>query len=436
MTEVRACFISPFAGNIHMVFGTPMLQYFMIMLLRILHWQSTAQSEREGGSTNTGSGMRRNIWIFLAATLIGSLLLAACQFQINAGGTNQPQMTPAPSVVAFRPGTVLGIQGDASTISAFPGIPWVRLSYPSCVASDLNGQTLRNTISSYHAQGMRVLLTYCQVSGAALFDTSGPQDAAQSGADAVQCGNEQMKQSGTTLYVTPDRFARFFDLCQSAMHAVHPAIPVILGALDPLVVPNDNTKLRDQVHYLDAMQNAMNTSVHPGGRWNWRLQTLGLIDSWHNGYPNANTNNLAQLYAFWAQQFHIGINSGDLGKHLWVVEGTGCVNGCGIDASNARVVAISHILTLITDVKTTAGYGVPFFYFSGKDFYSAIGWIYGVLDVNGNPKPLRQDLAMGAVKLTMSCPSGAVVVSEQEQLLAKLYSGCQLPADYATLLQR
>ena len=160
-----------------------------------------------------------------------------------------------------------------------------------------------------------------------------------------------------------------------------------------------------------------------------------LIDSWHNGYPGADTNNLSQQYAFWAQQLHVGINSGDLGKHLWAVEGTGCVNGCGIDASNAREVAISHILTLITDVKTTVGYGVPFFYFSGKDFFSAIGWIYGVLDANGQPKPLRQDLKMGAVTLAMSCSSGKAVVADQEQLLAKLYSGCKLPADYTSTLQ-
>src|SRR5438876_7181202 len=192
----------------------------------------------------------------------------------------------------------------------------------------------------------------------------------------------------------------------------------------------------NQVHYLDAMQSAMNASVHPGGSWNWRSQTLGLIDSWHNGYPGADTNNLSQLYAFWAQQLHIKINSGDLGKHLWVVEGTGCVSGCGIDASNPREVAISHILTLITDVETTVGYGVPFFYFSGKDFYSAqIGWIFGVLDANGHPKPLRQDLQMGAVKLVLSCSSGKVVVADQEQLLAKLYSGCKLPSDYASTLQ-
>ena len=48
----------------------------------------------------------------------------------------------------------------------------------------------------------------------------------------MQCGNEQIKQTTATLYVTPERFARFFDLCQSAMHAVHPDIPIILGAMD------------------------------------------------------------------------------------------------------------------------------------------------------------------------------------------------------------
>lgn len=376
--------------------------------------------------------MKSKFWIFLVATLVASILLTACQLPIG-GSKPQPVATPS---VAFRPGTVLGIQGDANTVTSYPGIPWVRLSYPTCVASDLSGQVLKDTISAYHAQGMRVMLTYCQTNGASLFDMSRLDDVAQSGADAVQCGNEQMKQSGTTTYVTPENFARFFDLCQSAVHAQHPTLPIILGSMDPLVVPNDDAKLMDQVHYLDAMQSAMNSSVHPGGSWNWHSQALGLIDSWHNGYPDASTNNLAQLFAFWAQQLHVGINSGNLGKHLWVVEGTGCVNGCGIDASNPRDVAISHIMTLITDVKTTVGYGVPFFYFSGGDFHSAqIGWIYGVLDENGQPKPLRQDLKMGAVKLVLSCPSGKFVVIAQEQLLAKLYSGCALPADYASTLQ-
>ena len=378
--------------------------------------------------------MKRKFWIFLVATLVGSVLLTACQIPFGIGGKPQPPVaTPS---VAFRPGTVLGIQGDANTFNSFPGIPWVRLSYPTCVASDLSGQVLKNTISTYHAQRISVMLTYCQTNGANLFDMSRLNDVAQAGADAVQCGNEQMKQSVTTSYVTPENFARFFDLCQSAIHALHPTIPIILGSMDPLVVPDDDAKLMNQVHYLDAMQTAMNSSVHPGGSWSWRSQALGLIDSWHNGYPDANTNNLAQLFAFWAQQLHIGINSGNLGKHLWVVEGTGCVNGCGIDASNSRDVAISHIMTLITDVKTTVGYGVPFFYFSGKDFYTPeIGWIFGVLDQNGQPKPLRQDLKMGAVKLVLSCSSGKFVVAAQEQLLAKLYSGCTLPTDYASTLQ-
>jgi hypothetical protein len=378
--------------------------------------------------------MKRKFWIILAAMLVASMLLTACQIQI--GGTTQPTATATPSPTAFSPATVRGIQGDASTSNSYPGIPWVRLSYPTCVSSNLSGQVLKDTISSYHEQGMHVLLTYCQTSGDSLFATNPLNDVAQSGADAVQCGNEQMKKSATTLYVTQERFAKFFDLCQRAVRAVHPGIPVILGAMDPLVVPNDDAKIMNQVQYLDAMQSAMNSSVHPGGNWDWHSQILGLIDSWHNGYPSADTNNLYLLYAFWAQQLHVDINNDDLGKHLWVVEGTGCVAGCGIDASNAREVAISHILTLITDVQTTIKYSVPFFYFSGRDFYTTqIGWIYGVLDVNGHPKPLRQDLPMGAVTLEMSCSSGTVAVTDQEQLLAKLYSGCTFPANYVNTLE-
>ena len=379
------------------------------------------------------NGMKRKFWIFLVATLVGSVLLTACQIQIGNGGAAQPVATPS---VAFRPGTVIGIQGDATTTSSYPGIPWVRLSYPTCVASNLSGQVLKDTISAYHTQGMRVMLTYCQTSGANLFDMNRINDVAQAGADAVQCGNEQMKQSGSTLYVTPDRFAKFFDLCQSAIHAQRPNIPVILGAMDPLVVPDDNAKLNEQVHYLDAMQSAMNSSVHPGGSWNWRSQILGMIDSWHNGYPNAATNNLYQLFAFWAQQLHVDISSGVLGKHLWVIEGTGCVTDCGIDASNPREAAISHILTLITDVQTTMKYHVPFFYLSGKDFFICqTSWPLGILDVNGHPKPLRQDLPMGARTLEMSCSSGKITVADQEQLLAKLYSGCTLQSDYVSILE-
>jgi hypothetical protein len=197
----------------------------------------------------------------------------------------------------------------------------------------------------------------------------------------------------------------------------------------------DTQALLDQVHYLDAMQQAMNTIVHPGGHWNWRTQTLGLIDSWHNGYPNTSVNSLYGLFSFWAQQLGVDLKSGQLGKYLWVVEGTGCFKGCGIDANNAAEVAISHTLTLITDVQTAMKYKVPFFYFSGEDFES-VGyyWPIGILDMHGNPKPIRQDLALGARKLELSCSSGKVSVVDQLQLLVRMYGGCALPANYAAII--
>ena len=179
------------------------------------------------------------------------------------------------------------------------------------------------------------------------------------------------------------------------------------------------------------------STVHPGGHWSWRSQTLGLIDSWHNGYPNQNTNSLYGLFLFWAQQFNVNLNNGGLGKHIWVVEGTGCYQGCGINAYSPYEVAVSHILTLITDVQTALRYKVPFFYFSGKDFFFTVkGNVapFGVLNVNGHPKPIRQDLRMGARSLAMSCSNGQVTVLDQEQLLAKLYAGCSLPSNYLSIL--
>lgn len=390
---------------------------------------------------------KKYLMMLLAALFVGSLLLAACQSQSNrtaqptATVPAQPSVPVTPTVATptptrFLPESILGISGGLFTSATYPRIPWVRLGYPTCGRNNLSGQPLQDAISSYHSQGIHVLLTYCQVPGESLFDTTQLSDAAQAGADAVQCGNEQIKQSSATLYVSPERFARFFALCQSAMQAVRPEMPIILGAMDPLVFPDDEAKMLNQVRYLDAMQAAMNSSVNPGGNWNWHAQTLGLIDSWHNGYPSADTNNLYGLFTFWAQQLHININSGHLGEHLWVVEGTGCVNGCGIDASNPREVAISHILTLITDVQTTKKYQVPFFYFPVMDFYApASGWIYGILNQHGAHKPLRQDLPMDARTLEMSCSSGKVVVADQEQLLSKLYNGCTLPANYASILE-
>ncbi len=107
-----------------------------------------------------------------------------------------------------------------------------------------------------------------------------------------------------------------------------------------------------------------------------------------------------------------------------------------INSSSAYAVAVSHILTLITDVQTILRYQVPFFYFSTKDFFGAGGtfWPMGVRSVSDNAKPLRQDLGMGARTLNMSCSSGNVTVTTQEQLLARLYNGCKLPGDYLSTL--
>ena len=342
-------------------------------------------------------------------------------------------MTPTPIVLPNVP--TLGI--DGSPQNGYPGIPWLRLSYPSCgLYGNVSGSALKNRILHYHILGIHVLLIVCQVhDGPALFQTNWLNDAAQGGADAVQCGNEQMKINTFTTYIPPADFARFYDLCQQAVHAVRPGIPVLLGSLDPHVGGIDYQPLVDQASYLNAVQYAMNTQVHPGGNWSWRSQIIGLIDSWHNGYPNSGVNSLYGLFSFWAQQFQVDLNSGGLGKHLWVIEGTGCFKGCGLDPYNSYEIAVSHILTLVTDVQTTLRYHVPFFYFSDKDFVSeGTFWPIGILDANGHSKPLRQDLPMGARTLTMSCPGSQPTVADQEQLLAKLYGGCSLPGNYIGIL--
>jgi hypothetical protein len=54
----------------------------------------------------------------------------------------------------------------------------------------------------------------------------------------------------------------------------------LLGSLDPHVGGVDYQPLINQVNHLNTMQTAMNSIVHPGGYWNWRSETSGLIDSW------------------------------------------------------------------------------------------------------------------------------------------------------------
>jgi hypothetical protein len=355
----------------------------------------------------------------------------------NTPTVNTPTLTPTPTsppTPALNPRTVLGISG--SPPSLYPGIYWTRIGYKTC-GSNLSGDTLKTAIQNNHIQGVHVLLLICQRPGAHLLDMQPLQDIAQAGADAIECGNEQMKHNPYPTYVSPVDFARFFDLCERTVHAVSPGIPTLLGSLDPHVGGVDYGPLYDQVDYLGEMESAMNSTVHPGGHWSWRAQSVGLIDSWHNGYPSQFVNSLQALFKFWAQQFRVDLNSGGLGKHLWVVEGTGCYQGCGINPNSSYEVAVSHILTLITDVQTTLQYKVPFFYFSLKDFYFTVaGNIapFGILDVHGHPKALRQDLPMGARSLKMSCSKGQTVVVDQEQLLVKLYQGCSLPGNYLTTL--
>ncbi len=366
-------------------------------------------------------GLLKRSLLFAVLLVISILILLQAQLAHAAERSSTPTTS------------ILGIQSDAQT--AYPGIGWVRLPYTTCGNSDLSGQTLRNTIKTYHSQGIRVLLTLCQPSLSGLLDPAYLTDAAQGRPDAEQCGNEQIKNDPPwTRYVPPDLYASFYDLCVSTMHAVRPAAPVLLGSLDPQVVGPDNQALANQVAYLNAVQSAMNTVVHPGGNWSWQAQQIGLIDSWHNGYPLSTDNNLYQLFVYWAQQFQVSLTNGQLAQHLWVVEGTACIGGCGLNGNTQ--VAISHVITLITDVLTTLQYGIAFFYFTGKDFpLNNVLLPMGVLDVNGHPKALRQDLPMGARTLAMSCSSGTVNVTQQEQLLALLYSGCQVPSNYVSILE-
>ncbi len=347
---------------------------------------------------------------------------------------------PPPVLPVESPAKVLGIEGSSDTYYA--GISWIRAGYPTCGWGNLRGNVLKQTIETYHRQGVRVLLTICQDANLAhLFDTTPLFDAAQGQPDAVQCGNEQMKNDASVafLHVSPENFARFYDLCEYEMHAIRPNIPVLLGSLDPHVGGVDQQPLLDQVSYLNKMQTAMNTVIHPNGHWDWHTKTLGLIDSWHNGWnnggPDASVNSLQHLFEFWAQQFNVSLTSKALGKHLWVVEGTGCFKGCGVDANDAAQVAVSHLLSLTTNVQTAMKYGIPFFHFSGKDFDSVgYRWPIGVLDIHGVAKPLRQDLPLGARKLTLSCAGGNVTILDQEQLLARMYSGCTLPDNYAAIV--
>ena len=99
------------------------------------------------------------------------------------------------------------------------------------------------------------MLSLCQwATDSRLFDMSIMNDAAQGGADAVQCGNEQMKAGQYNRYVPPAIFAKFFDLCGQAMHSVRLGFRSLLVPLDPHVGGIDYYPLVQQAGYLNQMQ--------------------------------------------------------------------------------------------------------------------------------------------------------------------------------------
>ncbi len=342
------------------------------------------------------------------------------------GPANRPGKEP-------NPASILGVAVNGT--SSIPGITWVRLGYATCGAGNLSGAALKAEIQTYHQQGKLVLLTLCQPMAKQLFNPAMFADAAHGNADAVQCGNEEMKYDpGLTSYVSPANFARFFDMCQSAVHKVNAQAFVLLGSLDPHVAKYDYWQLMGEVSYLNQVQSAMNTHVHRGGHWTWRPQIIGLINSWHDGFPSPAINNLRDLFSFWARQFNVPI--GRLDQHLWVVEDTGCFKGCGVNTNSKAQVAIAHILALIVDAQTTMQFHVPFFFFSARDFFASRAyWPIGILTNTGASKPLRQDLAMGSRSLIMSCRGHKTRATTQEQLLASMYQGCSLPGNAVWVLE-
>lgn len=349
----------------------------------------------------------------LSVTLVSSLGIAALTLY-HARDTYQSSAFTPPLV---SPGgqQILGISSNGA--DAYPGIPWLRLSYKTCGNSDFSGSILKNLIAAYHRHDIHILLLICQQEPKHLLDTGYIADAASAKADAYQCGNEEMKDNSLNVrYVPPGQYAAFFALCE---HAIH--VPVLMGSLDPQIAGVDTNALIAQENYLDNVQLAMNTVIDPGGNWTWQAHMIGLNDSAHNGYPSSSDNNLYQLFAFWSQAFEVPLDQ--LHTHLWIVEGTACYQ-CG-----DRNDAVSHVITMITDVLTATQYHIAFFYFNGRDFVlEGMRRPFGILDLHGHPKPLTK-------RLMMLCKSGKVGIDEQEQLLASLYQGCRLPANYAAILE-
>ena len=188
--------------------------------------------------------VKRKSMVVLALIALMSILLTACGAQAaTAQVTPTPRHTPTPTQIptptftptptpvptptyppTVSPARVLGIVADA--ISPFKSIPWVRVSYVTCIKSGPSGTGLKTTIAKFHSIGVRVMLSVCQwARDARLYNTKYLNDAAQGGADAVQCGNEQMK-FGPTTWEFPLRSS-----LSSSTYANERCMPFVLKSL-------------------------------------------------------------------------------------------------------------------------------------------------------------------------------------------------------------
>ena len=80
-----------------------------------------------------------------------------------------------------------------------------------------------------------------------------------------------------------------------------------------------------------------------------------------------------------------------------------------------------------------------FFFFSDRDFIqSGEYWPIGILDTLGRPKPIRQDLGMGARTLNMQCSNGQFNVVQPgatfSKALPELLPAIQLPGHINQLI--
>src|SRR5215831_6428514 len=153
---------------------------------------------------------KRTYLIVAVIVLVGSTLVATLAYRtattakivptatpivktptIGITPTIQPTIPPTPTPTPLPLGPILGIESDLTT--SYSGIPWIRFGYRGCGVNKSGGEALKAAIEAEHMKGIRVLVTSCQLSGSALYNVNPLNDIAQSGADALQCGNEEMK---------------------------------------------------------------------------------------------------------------------------------------------------------------------------------------------------------------------------------------------------